>query len=244
VVNVDAAHEQQTKQRIDYQTHADGSVTATLTVSLPNGEIRRFAETLTPAELEGNEVSGIFSGLGHFLKKAGKAIGHVAKKLATSKVFMAAAAGLAAAVPFAGPALAPALLAASGAIGVGGKLLHASVAAAHGAHDLAKKLTHSAITDAHVITKTPAQAQALLELANTKRMKAEAIASQSPAGAPPPRLATRPTPPRPSSTQQARRPEDVVAAAHAGRLRSNQGGDVTPAEVAAAHASGRVFWVV
>lgn len=174
------------RQRLDYVDLPDGSVKAILTVSLPGGVIKRFEAITTPQEAEAVEGEIIGAELamltedgeeiGSFFGKIFKAVKHVVKKVASSKVFKVAAAGLAIAAPVLGP-LAPAALAASAGMGVASKLASAGVAAAKGAKKIARALTQEATNDARRLTKTPAGAASLLQAANRKRLSAFRIAS-------------------------------------------------------------------
>lgn len=231
-----------TRQRIDYVTAPDGRVRAILTVTLPGGLVKTFEASINPNDPI--EVAGIEVGLfgikaPKFLRKAIKTVGHVAKAIAHSKVLMLAAGALASAIPFAGPIVGPALMLAATTMGVAGKLSKAHLFAHHGAHAEAKALTSSAVSDAHKLTSTPAAAKGLLQLANHKRL---ALAKHAGIPASPtvrPAPTARPAP----RVAPALAPSDPLAAARAGRVRSNRGGAVSPAELAAAHASGRIFWV-
>jgi hypothetical protein len=241
-----------TRQRIDYIDLPGGGVKAVLTISLPGGVVKRF-EAATDAN-EMKEVSGaLLRSVGCCLgdevgrsifKKIGKGIGKIAKSVASSKVFQLAAKGLALASPLLGP-IAPFALAAGAGLGVASKLAKASVAAAHGAHDVAKALTLSAHADATKLTSTPAGAARLLATANAKRLGAEKVAA-GPAAKSKPNTAAIPG----SSTADHRCPQlsgnteaDVLAAAKAGRVRSNQPGAITPSQLLAAHKQGRLYWV-
>ncbi len=176
------------------------------------------------------------------LKEIGKAL----KKVATIKTLAIAAGSLLTAVPILGPVVGPAALAAATAIGVTEKLFKAGDAAAKGAKDIAKVLTSDAVKDAARLTKTPAAAKDLLHIANTKRKNLEklidgaASAAQKAAKA----AAAKPPTARPAAPKPApKKHSDVLAAARAGRLRSNQGGNISQAALVAAANNGRVFWV-
>lgn len=245
------------RQRIDYVDKPDGSVDAVLTITLPGGVVKRFTSNVHPAEAQA--ISGEIIGaeyllnpeVGFSFKKVFKGVGKLAKKVASSKVFALAAKGLAIAAPLLGP-IAPAALGAAAGLGVASKLAKAGVAAAHGAKSVAAELTASAHKDAVKLTKTPAGAKALLEHANKKRLGAEKVADNS-RDTPQPRAAAKPKPaPKPApKAAAAARPSsssppvtnDVLAAARAGRVRSNDGRRVTPDQLLEAHATGRLFWV-
>ena len=193
-----------------------------------------------------------------FWEKAGK----VAKSVVTSKVFLTAAAGLATAIPGLGPVVGPVALSAAAGLNTGAKLVKAGMQAARGAKDKAKKITDEAVSSAKKIAKTPAQAKQLLEVANTKRKNvAELVATgrtrprpplgkvaSKPAGKPSsaPKAPARLPAPKPAAKPSAPQKPDstaVLAAARAGRLRSNQAGPVSPTALLEAHKQGRVFWI-
>jgi hypothetical protein len=134
--------------------------------------------------------------------------------------------------------VAPFALGAAAKMGVASKLSKAGVAAAHGAHDVAKALTRSAHADATKLTRTPAGAAALLHAANKKRLGAEKVASQ---GEPknPRKPASSSSPAAPQKAAQ----NDLLAAAAAGRVRSNQQGAINTQQLLAAHQAGRIYWV-
>lgn len=244
-----------TRQRIDYIDLPGGGTKAVLTITFPGGVTKRFEASTTSDEMK--EVSGaLLRSVGccmgdevgrSIFKKIGKRFGKIAKGIAHSKVFALAAKALAIAAPLLGP-IAPFALGAAAGLGVASKLAKASVAAAHGAHDVAKKLTQAAHDDAVKLTKTPAGAAKLLAVANAKRLGAEKVAEGTPA-------AKQNTKALPSSST-ALNPEnhvcpqlrgttesDLLNAAKAGRVRSNQQGTVSPSQLLAAHNRGRVYWV-
>jgi len=118
-------------------------------------------------------------------------------------------------------------VAAASVLGLTGQLGEADIAARAGKLELAKGLTHQAIAHAHLLTKSDEAARDLLEHANRKRLAVSAVA----AGKPRPKVATR-------------GPHvDILNAARAGALRSNQPGDVSAETLRNAAASGRVFWI-
>jgi len=286
-----------TRTRVDYRQTADGRWKAIVTVTLPQGVVRRFEATADPEDFEdaAPEVSGpiqmmkvvqnykrgkykskaefaaalkkakkaggggLLSGVGKAFKSLGKgvvSVAEVVKDVATSKAFLMAAGGLATAIPGLGPVVGPAAMAAAATMGTAGKLIAASRAAKSGSKAIAAALTKEASAGAAKLTKTPQGARALLELANKKRKGAEALAagkkpSKAPSKPPAPssrRLAPAPVPkrlPPPASTTPVRRAdgEAVLAAARAGKLRSNKPGPITPAALLEAHKAGRVFWL-
>jgi hypothetical protein len=146
-------------------------------------------------------------------------------------------------------------------MGVAGKLAKAGVAAAHGATDLAKQIAASAKSDAAKLTSTPAGAARLLAAANSKRLGAERVAdggTKKPAAAKPAPAPKKSSPePRSSAPKTAEKAapvdhrcpqlrgttDDVLAAARAGRVRSNQAGPIEASQLLAAHNQGRVYWV-
>lgn len=238
-----------TRQRVDYRTLPNGHVQATLTVTLPGGLVRRFTTTVDPNQpVAGDEVGSLFGSIGRFikhpLKSAGnivKKVGKVAKAVATNKVFLLAASGLATAIPGAGPIVGPALLVASKTLGVAAKLGHARIAAKHGAHDLAKALTKEAIGDAHAISKNPADAARLLAVADQKSKNVERVTGMDTLPNAPP--VTGPIFSQQQPSARASSGADLLAAARAGRIRSNRPGTISEADLLNAHAQGRVFWV-
>jgi hypothetical protein len=242
------------RQRLDYRPGAGGSVVAILTVTLDDGSIHRFAAETTRAEVEAlgaafarsedaAAVEGIFGDIWRGAKSVGKTIGNVAREVAGSKVFAIAAKGLALAAPALGPA-APAAIATAGAMGVASKLAAASLAATAGAKKAAKLLAAAAKADVGRLTKgNAAAAGELLALANRKRHALSKLAlvsvSRKPASAPASKPSSAPAPAR-AGTGTSTGP---LGAAKAGRLRSNQPGPVSAAELARAAATGRVFWI-
>jgi hypothetical protein len=208
----------ETTYRVAYEHLRDGSVVAKMYVTLPDGSVKTFEASAHP-----DEVGSLWSGL----KKLGKGIAHVARHVAASKLFKVVAIGLAAAIPFAGPAIAPALVAAAAATGVAGKLAHASLLHKHGHSDLATKMALEAHADAMKLTGgNKDAARKLLTDANRKRLNVEALAAKGPPAKPVPAAA-----------------KDPVSAARAGRVFSNSGAPVTADELQRAHAQGRIFWV-
>lgn len=248
-----------TRQRIDYIDMPGGGVKAVLTISLPGGVVKRFETLVTPEDALA--VQGQIAGVSAYPLDAGcgcgvrpgdvgwnpfKAIAKAAKAVASSKVFALAATGLALAAPLLGP-IAPAALGAAAAMGIAGKLAKAGHAAAQGAKDVAKILTSDAANDARKLTSTAAGAAKLLAVANSKRLGAEKIAAAKPAAKQPkPKAAAKPKPAPKLGAVKAGSPAtvDIVAAARAGRVRSNQKGVINPQQLMAAHQAGRVFWVM
>jgi hypothetical protein len=249
----------QTRQRIDYVNLPGGAVKAILTVTLPGGVVKRF-EAITTAH-EAQSVEGDIVGaelelaarsgrVGAFRPfKAIRKVGKLAAKVASSKVFKLAAAGLAAAAPLLGP-IAPVALAAAGGMAVASKLAKAGVAAAKGAASVAQALTQSAAKDAVRLTGSADGARALLDLANKRRLGAEQVAERTPAAAPSSSSSAARAPMArarmlaPASSPAARSPtNDLLARARAGLVRSSSGAPVSEAQLLAAHRAGRIFWV-
>jgi hypothetical protein len=260
------------KQHIEYKTAPDGTVSAVLTVTLPNGtkqvyeakvdtdEMRKVEGAIIGAELQiagyGPEMVGF--NFGKLIKGVTKGVGKLAKGIATSKVFKMAAAGLALAAPILGP-FAPAVLAVSAGMGIASKLSSAGVAAARGAKNVAAAFTNAAQLDARRLGGTAENAAKLLNGANEKRLKAESIQTRSeakPAPRPAPaRAAARPParitqpaqPAQPAQpTQLAARPTstaDILTHARLGRVRSSDGAPVSPDQLLSAHRDGRIYWV-
>ena len=244
-----------TRQRIDFVPLPGGAVKAILTVTLPGGMVQRYEAVTTAHEaqsVEGVIVAGELQLAGQVGAvrpfKAFKKVGKLASKIASSKVFKLAAAGIAAAAPILGP-LAPAALAAAGGMAIASKLASAGVAAAKGAKSIAEAITKSAAADAVRLTGSADGARALLDMANKRRLGAERVAERTPErpaassaaarSAPARTTAAARTAPPPSSAPAA----DLLAQARAGRVRSSSGAPVTVAQLLEAHRSGRIYWV-
>lgn len=243
-----AAFDRLSKQRIDYEKLPNGGDRARMTVTLPNGKTFVFVEDINPSDLKqyANSVAGLeigcamqISGIGYYGPEVGnifgsiakgiggavKAVGKVAKKVVTSKVMQTAAKALAIAAPALGP-MAPAALAVSGGIGVAGKLLASKTAAQVGAPLAARALQNSAMSDIKRIAPTATSAMGLLKIASAKASNALNLAN----------TATSKALAKPASN-------DILALARAGRVRSNQGGSVSPAQLQAAAQMSRIFFV-
>lgn len=236
-----------TKQRIDYEDLPGGGVRAILTVTLQDGTIHTFTEEVHDSDLdafstsiataEADAVEGIFGDVFKGIKKGVKSIGHVAKKVVTSKVFQVGAAALAT-VATGGAAAPLAAGAAAAALSVASKLATADVAKAAGAPKAAAKLIKAAALDAGKRAKgNPAATKDLLRIANDKRKKVASVIAASMPGAHP--AAARPAP-APAAAPSADR---LLAAAKAGKVRSNKPGGVSHGELLAAAKAGRVFWL-
>lgn len=249
------------KQNLQIVEHPDGSASALLTVTFHDGTVQKFETALSPEELEAAEgqfvgaelatVGGAIEvGAFGFLKKAIKGIGKVGKAVLTSKIMKVAATGLAVASPILGP-LAPAALAASAGLGIAGKLASAAGAAAKGATNVAKQIAESAHLDAKALTTTAAGASALLAAANSKRLAADKVQpKQAPARRTAPAKPALKLTPKPAAAPAAKpsalasSEADLLERARAGRVRSNQNGAVTDAQLLAAHRAGRIYWVL
>lgn len=107
-------------------------------------------------------------------QKLHKKVDDVAKKVATSKVFKQAAAGLAVAAPFLGP-VAPIALGAAGAMTIANKVMSARVAAEKGAKGVATALMAEATGQAKQLA--PKNFKELLTVANDKAKGALSLAS-------------------------------------------------------------------
>jgi hypothetical protein len=258
--------EQLSKQRIDYTTLPNGGQRARMTVTLPpmpgypKGRSLVFVEDITPNDVKqyatqiagveigcamalgpvsGVEVGNIFrnvssaamgagnaeigSFLGDIAKGLGgavKAVGKVAKKVVTSKVMQTAAKGLALAAPALGP-FAPAAMGVSAGIGIAGKLLASKTAASVNAPLASNQLAQSAVADAKRLTTTAGGLSGLLKSASQKAMNAFKLVDNV--------VATG--------------KGDVMAMARLGKVRSNQGGAVTPAQLTSAAGAGRLFFI-
>ncbi len=263
------------RQRMDYSVGPSGETIATLTITLGDGSTHRYsastddeeidevasafaATELKQRKIEGesfteNEIAGVFS----FFKKAVRAVGNVAKKIASSKVFKYAAKGLALVAPVLGPFAGPAL-AVSGAMGVASKLASAGVAAAAGAKKAARALMRGAKKLAAKKVKSRKARRALMRIANKKRKAASRLADKPSRRRRRRRPMRRARPVRRRPTRQARpvrrrptrrprrrtvRKPNLLVAARAGRLRSNKRGAVTARSLAKAARRGRVYWI-
>lgn len=175
------------KQRLDFSTGPNGETIATLSVTLPNGQVYRFSETTDAAEIDNlgaalasaevtqskiegvgmseAEIAGLFSSIG----KAFKKVTNVARKVATSKVFKAAGRGLMLAAPALGP-LGPAALAIGGGMEVASRLSKASYAAEAGARRASRLLGRGAGSIARKVA--PRGWRTLMSYGNRKRRAA------------------------------------------------------------------------
>lgn len=182
------------RQRLDFEEHPDGSVTAILTVTLPDGTVQRYRSTSTPEELDqfasaianaetkltkriegmsDEEIAGIFGDIWNGVKSVGKAVA----KVATSKVFKAASKGLASIAPALGP-YAPAAMAVSGGMQVTSKIAQSALAAEAGANRAARALGIGAKKRASAMTRgKPKLTNALLKWGSRKRKSAFGLAT-------------------------------------------------------------------
>jgi hypothetical protein len=242
------------KQRLDYESLPGGGQRARMTITLPpmpgypKGRSFTFVEDVTPQDVKqygadiagleigcamalgpvsGVEVGSFFGDIAKGLGGAVKGIAKVAKKVVTSKVMQTAAKGLAMVAPALGP-MAPAAIAVSGGIGVAGKLLASKTAQSVGATLASNQIAQSAVADAKALTKSPVAFKGLMNIASNKANNALKLVAK---------VATSP------QAAAASPSNDVMALARAGRIRSNQGGQVTPAQLTAAAGSGRLFFL-
>ncbi len=248
------------RQRIDFSTGPNGETMATLTITMANGggtyrytastddeEVDALASALATAETRAERIEGVLSedeiaGLFSDVWSGVKSVANVAKKVVTSKVFKAAAAGLAIAAPALGP-LAPALLAVSGTMAAASALGTAAVAAEGRAKKTARKLARVARNVTRRLSKTKKGRRKLLRIANRKRKAALRFAKRFGRK----RKPARKRPARKRSTARrrptSRKRPNILAAARAGKLRSNKKGSVTSGSLARAAKRGRVFWI-
>jgi hypothetical protein len=239
------------KQRLDHFETADG-IEAVLTITLPNGKELVFRELASKQEamrvegnfdiadgIEGEEVEGLFGDIGKALGKVAKGVVKGVKAVASSKVFKAAAKGLAVAAPMLGP-LAPAALAASGAMATTSALVSARHAAGRGNKKAAAQFTALAVKTAKKIS--PKHAATLLKVAADKSRSADAIAAQ-----PPKSTAKSKAKPKAKAKAKAKpkaKPARKPAPAPAPRqLPSSTSSPLTGAALLAAARKGRVYVV-
>lgn len=225
------------RQRLDHIEHADGTVEAVLTVTLPGiakpfvfrapATVDEAKADLGPGDVAG-DVGSIFSDIGKGLKKIGRGIGKAVKSVASSKVFKTAAKGLAMAAPALGP-LAPVALTASGAMATTSALVGARRKAAHGDKKGAAQLTALAVKTANTVA--PKNAHTLLKIAADKSRNAHAVAVSGKATKAP--KSTKSTKPRTSSAARTSSPRALPASTSSKAL--------TGPQLLAAARSGRVF---
>ncbi len=242
------------RQRIDYHVGPDGEQVAILSLTLQDGSEHRFSASVNQEEIdelaatyaaeeqkqmriEGHHTEEEIAGWLSFVGDAVKAVGNIAKKVVTSKVFKAAAKGVALVAPVLGP-LAPAALALSGGMAVASKLGNAAIAAEAGAKRVAKTLARGAVKEARKRAKTAKGRKALLAMGNRKRKSGFLLASRIPGVS----LRRRPRGTARRITRR-KRPPSVFAAAKSGRLKSLKMGNVTGKQLKRAMKSGRVFWI-
>jgi hypothetical protein len=164
-----------------------------------------------------------------------------ARKVAAGKAMDVAAIALEAGAKASGQEIPPALKEVVAKLGASSRLSVADAAQAAGAPNAAKVFAKRAAE--HVAKRlAPAKAREVLLKANDSRKRVAALAEgRKLSPMPPPgSKASAKRAPAPAPSQRA---PDVLARARAGKLRSNQGGKVSPAELVKAAASGRVFFV-
>lgn len=191
-------------------------------------QLRSMFDSLPAANKQQQLMSSLTRG---GLGKAGKTVakGIATAAIATAKVMQTAAQGLAVIAPALGP-LAPAAMGVAGAIGVAGKLASAKNAADVGATLTAAGITNSAIKDAQRLA--PAAFGSLLQIANEKANSARSVTPGAHSQGLPRALALAPS-----------GGSDAMALVTSGRVRSDQGGPVTAAQLMAAQMGGRLFFV-
>lgn len=256
------------RQRLDFSIGPNGETIATVTVTLGDGsehrvsastnqeEIDELAATLAQVEMRAARIEGTLSeeeiaGFLSFVTKAVKSVGNIAKKVASSKAFSLMAKGLALAAPALGPFAGPALAVAAG-MGVASKLAKGAIAVEAGAKRAARLFTKSAKKEAK--RRSPKGWRKVLKYANRKRKAAAKIASKKrrrrkrrPARKKPSRR-RKPTARRRRPTTKRRRKRktkrpSILAAAKAGKLRSNKKGAVSRKTLRRAARKGRIFWI-
>ncbi len=249
--------DEMSRQRLDYSTGPKGETIAVLTITLGDGsehrytastndeEIENFASALAMAEIKERKIEGSYTeeeiaGLLDFVKKGIKVVSNVAKKVASSKAFALAATGLALAAPALGPFAGPALAVSAG-MGVASKLAKGAVAAEAGAKRAARLFTKSAKKRAKKMS--PRNWRKLLKYANRKRKGASKVASKKRKRRKKRKPSRKPTR-RPTARRRkkTKRPS-ILAAAKAGKLRSNKKGAVTRKTLRRAAKRGRIFWI-
>lgn len=177
------AFRQVARYRLDYTWDDAGRVHAHLTVTLPGGRMFRFAEQGDPYaiyEMVMQHRPDEF--IGFSLKGLWKGIKKGARAVATSKVFKTASTALAMAAPALGP-MAPAAMAAAGAMKASSALLAAKTYAANG--DMASAAT--LVSAASAIAKSPVVLQASASMATKLASTMSAPAPAKPA----PRMITK-----------------------------------------------------
>lgn len=255
--------DQLSRQRLDFEELPNGGTRAILTVTLPNGKAYRytadvdqeeydqFANVVTTAEtkmlqkvegLSDEEIAGLFSSIA----KGFKSVVNGVKKVATSKVFKFAAKGLQTIAPALGP-YAPAAMAVGGGMQVASKIASSAVAAEAGAKNAARALGLTAKRQASLKTRGRSSITKLLtRWANKKRKAAFSRLNTKKARAAATRRRRKPKKRRTTRRRTTKKPSariSVLAAAQAGRLRSNKAGDVSKKKLEAAAKKGRVFWI-
>jgi hypothetical protein len=217
------------RQRLDFVELPGGrGVQAILTVTLPDGIQRVYRADATAQEaadtmaVEGDfDVEGIFGDIAKAVGKVAKGAVKAVKSVASSKVFKLAGKGLLALAPALGP-LAPAALAAGGAMTVTSNLVKARHAADRGNKKAAAVATAAAVAAAKKIA--PKQSKALLKIASDKSRAANRVAGEMPKAKPKAKAKAKPIV-RPSSSPGSAlargrqlSPTDLVRAARSGRV--------------------------
>jgi hypothetical protein len=136
--NADAFRANVARYRIDGRWLESGKYQAILTVSLPDSHVFRFTSEVDPHDIA-RLTMAMRPEVGNFLGDIWKGVKKITKKVATSKVFKAAATALAAAAPALGP-LAPAAMGAATAMKMTTALVAARSHAAAGNTDAASQL--------------------------------------------------------------------------------------------------------
>lgn len=255
--------DQLSRQRLDFEELPGGGTRAILTVTLPNGkayrytadvdedEYNQFANVVTAAEtkmlqrvegLSDEEIAGLFDSIA----KGFKSVVNGVKKVATSKVFKFAAKGLQTIAPALGP-YAPAAMAVGGGMQVASKIASSAVAAEAGAKRAARALGLSAKRVSHRKTRGRGPfTKMLTRWANKKRKSAFSRLNTKRARDAAKRRRRKPKARRRKPTRRPRATTkriSILAAAQAGRLRSNKAGDVSTKKLKRAAKKGRVFWI-
>lgn len=240
------------RQRLDYSEGPNGETIAILTVTLQGGEVYRFKESVDDEEIDAlaagiaaaearelrisglateEEIAGIFGSIA----KAFKSVANIAKKVVTSKVFKKAGKALAAIAPALGP-YAPAAMGISAGMQTASKLGAAANAASAGARQVSKKMVRSARRKAS--RKVRGKRKPLRRLMSWANKTAKAGAKLAGRKKSRRRRRRKPT----GRRRKTKRP-NILAAARAGKLRSNRKGDVSAGALRRAAKTGRVYWL-
>lgn len=241
------------RQRLDFSEGPNGETIAVLTVTLQDGSVHRYTAQTDQDEIDNlasvlavSESRLMRAGIGAHMSeeeisgfldsivKGVKAIGNVAKKVVTSKVFRVAGKGLAMAAPALGP-FAPAAMAVSAGMATASKIGAAAIAAEGGARRASKNLARIARkkASASVRGNTKSLGKLMRSAAGKRRSAWKVLGKRA-------RKITKTT--RKRRTPSTKRP-DIMLAARRGKLRSNQKGSVTSRTLATAARRGRVYWI-